>query len=418
MIDMLVLRCSFSKEFNLVRRCMDFPFFKLEDLGIPLVQFRDSDGSISSVRHSWEKIPSSFEGIAFKVFDHRFDALECFYIEVKASPAKIMQGHNVFGSSDFCDCALSLITTLCISYPVLVDKLDFMTWSLAQIDITYSSRAKTEKEAVAFINALQNVSYGQTRSRDGCNGTAYFGKKNSRLKKIKVYAKYSEVLKTINDKKKQKQKENDFVIDDDLLKFSEGLIRWEVSLFHRHFERMGISCDLTDIIQSDSFSPAFLRVYWQTGMQDLFTATKGQQMKVIDDDEVLEALRAKFSKTSSKTGLVSTTAADSAFRTYRNIRRDGWLNVKNLMAKNTFNDHVRMICQCSVSRAALQNMNGLDDGSKFLNFSEFTQVDFDAQFPDWYEPKPPTFSRDIFFKTGVFDFLTPFKKMISKILSS
>lgn len=397
MIDMLVLRCSFSKEWNSVRRCMDFPFFKLEDLGIPLVKFFDNDGDILNVRHPWESIPSSFEGIAFKVFDNRFNALESFYIEIKASPAKLMQGHNIFGSSDFCDCALTLIHVLCNKYPVLAHKLDFPTWSLAQIDITYSSRARTEKQAVAFINALSNVSYGQTKSRDGCNGTAYFGKKNSRLKKIKVYAKYSEVLQAIEKKKKQKQKENDFVFSDELLQFSKGLIRWEVSLFHRHFERMGVSCLLTDIVQSDSFSPDYLRNYWRAGIQDLLKSTQGQQMKVIDDDVVLEALRSKFSKTSPKTGLVSTAFPDSVFRTYRNIRRDGWSNVKELMARNTFSVHVMRICDCGVSRAALQNMNGVDDSSEFLDFSEFTKVDFDSQFPDWYKPEPPKYTiRDMF----------------------
>lgn len=392
MIDMLVLRCSFSKEWNSVRSCMDFPFFKLQDLGIPLIQYLDKDGDVLNVRHTWESIPSSFEGIAFKVFDNRFNGLESFYIEIKASPAKLMQGHNIFGSSDFRDCALSLIFVLCHKYPVLASKLDFTTWFLAQIDITYSSRAKTEKQAVAFINALSNVSYGQTKSRDGCNGTAYFGKKNSRLKKIKVYAKHSEVLQTIEKKKKQKPKENDFVFSDELLQFSKGLIRWEVSLFHRHFERMGLSCYLTDIFQSGSFSPDYLRCFWQTGVQDLFKLTEGHQMKVVNDDEILKVLRSKFSKTSPKTGLTSTAFADSVFRTYRNIRRDGWSNVKDLTARNTFSVHVMRLCECGLSRAALQNMNGIDDSSEFLNFSEFTQVDFDAQFPDWYKQEPPKYT--------------------------
>lgn len=393
MIDMLVLRCNFKKEANPFKLGeLQYPTFKLDELGIPLEKFFDKDGDMMNVRHPWESIPSSFEGIAFKVFDNRFNALESFYIEIKASPAKLAQGHNIFGSSDFCDCALRLIFVLCHKYPVLANKLDFTTWFLAQIDITYSSRAKTEKQAVAFINALSNVSYGQTKSRDGCNGTAYFGKKNSRLKKIKVYAKHSEVLQTIEKKKKQKPKENDFVFSPELLEFSKGLIRWEVSFFHRHFERMGLSCYLTDIFQSGSFSPDYLRCFWKTGFQDLFKSTKGHQMKVVNDDEILKALRSEFFKTSPKTGLTSTAFADSAYRTYRSICRDGWSNVKDLMAKNTFNDHVRMICKCGLARAALQNMNGIDDSSEFLNFSEFTQIDFDAQFPDWYKQEPPKYT--------------------------
>jgi II/X family phage/plasmid replication protein len=388
---------------------MDFPVFKLQDLDIPLevsLSCFDGEYTTDNIRHPWERIPSSHEGMAFKVFDHRFDALECFYIEIKASPAKLMQGHNVFGSVDFCDCALRLIVLLSAAYPALVEKLDFSSWFLAQIDITYSSRAKSEKESKAFINALGNVSSGQTKSRSGYDGTAYFGRKNSRLKKIKVYAKHSEVLQTIEKKKKQKAKKDDFVFSEPILDFSEGLIRWEVSLYHRYFERLGISCYLSDIIQNNTFSSENLQNFWGLGTADLFKALKGQEMKVIDDNAVLVELRSKFLRTSKKTGKTSTTFADSVFRTYINLRRDGWENVKNLMAGSTFKDHVRTLCQCGLSRAALQNMNGLDDGSKMVSFAEFTNVDFDAQHPDWHEPEPPKYTREMFLnEKGDFDFL-------------
>lgn len=409
MIDKFVFRCNFAKVWNPSRNRMDFPVFKLHDLDIPLeVSLSCSDGEYitNNIRHPWEHIPSSHEGMAFKVFDHRFDALECFYIEIKASPAKLMQGHNVFGSVDFCDCALRLIVLLSSAYPALVEKLDFSSWFLAQIDITYSSRAKSEKESKIFINALQNVSSGQTKSRTGYDGTAYFGQKNSRLKKIKVYAKHSEVLQTIEKKKKLKAKKDEFVFSEPLLDFSEGLIRWEVSLYHRYFERMGISCYLSDIIKNDTFSPENLRHFWGLGTADLFKALKGQEMKVIDDNAVLVELRSKFSRTSEKTGKTSTTFADSVFRTYINLRRDGWQNVKNLMAHNTFQVHVRTLFECGISRAALQNMNGLDDSSKMVSFAEFTKVDFDNQYPDWYEPESPKYTREMFLnEKGDFDFL-------------
>jgi II/X family phage/plasmid replication protein len=50
-----------------------------------------------------------------------------------------------------------------------------------------------------------------------------------------------------------------------------------------------------------------------------------------------------------------------------------------------------MICECGVSRAALQNMNGLDNGAKIIPFVRFIEVDFGAQFPDWYVPPPPKY---------------------------
>jgi II/X family phage/plasmid replication protein len=327
-----------------------------------------------------------------------------------------MQGHNIFGSVDFCDCALRLIVLLCSKYPVLASKLDFSSWSLVQIDVTYASRAKNDKEAKRFINALGKVSSGQIKSSTtDYDGTAYFGKKNSRLKKVKVYAKHPEVLAII---KKNEKKKDVFEYSEQLLEFSKGMIRWELSLYHRYFKRAGIPCELSEIIEQNCFfSPQMLRGFWRNGLSQLFKALEGQEMKVVDNNAVLDALRAQFSKTSPKTGKVSTTLADSVFRTYLSVRRDGWDATKSLMDIRNFNRHVKHLCECGLSRAALQNMNGLDDGSKIVSFAEFMQVDFDVQHPDWYVPEPPKYTREMFLNDeGKFDFAEGLKNLIGSQL--
>jgi II/X family phage/plasmid replication protein len=270
-----------------------------------------------------------------------------------------------------------------------VPYLDFDSWSLRQIDITFSSRAKDDREARAFINALQNVSYGQAKCRTGYDGTSYFGKKNSRLKKIKVYLKPAEVRETIRKNLSQPDGEllNE-VYTPQLLGFTAGLIRWEVSLYHRYFERLGLSCRLDDIFLNRTFAPNHLCTFWQIATLDLFTALKGQTMKIIDNSEIQDALRAQFSKT-GKRGKVSTVLADSAFRTYRDIRRDGYVITRDSMSRTTFHYHVKMLTECGLSRAALQNMHGLNDGADIIPFVRFIGVDFAAQHPDWYtHPEP------------------------------
>jgi II/X family phage/plasmid replication protein len=389
MIDMLVLRCDFLKT-SMLDGGVTWDSFQLAELCVPLEQSIDADGEVSNTRHPWESIPSSYESMAFKIFDHRYDALDSFYIELKASPAKLMQGHNVYGSSCLYDCSMHLLELLCMIYPQLAERLDHNTWTLSQIDVTYSSRAANDREARLFINSLQNVAYGQTKSRTGYDGTAYFGKKNSRLKKIKVYLKSAEVNETI--KRNEKRKDGDIyneVFTQDLLDYSQGLIRWEVSLYHRYFERLGISLNLKDLFKSNSFSSSNLQAYWEAATHDLFTALKGQHMKLINDDEIQTALRAEFTKTSDKTGKTSTALADSAYRTYRDIRHDGWVITSGLMTRTTFFYHVKMLTQCGLSRAALQNMNGLDDGAQIIPFVCFIQVDFGCQFPDNYQHPAP-----------------------------
>ncbi len=388
MIDKLVLRCDFLRVRGFLGEHR-WPDFQLAALGIPLEQSIDAEGQVYNTRHPWESIPSSYEGMAFKVFDHRYDPLDKFYIEIKASPAKLMQGHNVYGSSDFYDCCMHLMELLCMTYPGLADCLDHESWALAQIDITYSSRAKDSQEARAFINALGNVSFGQTKSRTGYDGTAYFGKKNSRLKKIKVYSKGPEVAETVksNSRKADGELLNE-VYTPELLAFADGLVRWEVSLYHRYFERLGIPTLLKQIFFTRALSPQQLMNYWLLATSDLFNALKGQTMKVINDDDIKDQLRARFSKT-GKTGKVSTAAPDAAFRTYRDIRRDGWLIARGSMVTRTFDRHIKMLTECGLSRAALQNMNGLDDGSQIIPFVRFIQVDFAAQFPEGYEEPAP-----------------------------
>lgn len=98
MIDKLVLQCEFLKVGYPAR----YPGFYLAELGVPLEQSINRDGQVFKTRHPWESIPSSYESMAFKIFDNRYDGLDKFYIEIQASPAKLMQGHNKAAVSAVC----------------------------------------------------------------------------------------------------------------------------------------------------------------------------------------------------------------------------------------------------------------------------------------------------------------------------
>ncbi len=371
MIDKLTLRCSF-KRFEL-EKSLRFGL-SLKHLGIPLEQSLNRDGEVINTRHSWESIPSNFSGMAFKVFDFRDTKLDDFYIEIKASPAKLMYGQNIYGSSDFVECAFFMIDFLYKSYPELAKHLVFESWTLENIDATYFSRADSNTEAMQFINALSNVSHGQTKSRTGYNGTAYFGQKNSRLKKIKVYAKHPETLEIL-----KKNPDIEAVIDEQLLEFAVGMIRWEVTLHRRYMERKGLSCKLSDLIENNSLSKENLIKLWSDATKGLFKSLEGKEMKIANNNEVKELLRVKFSKT-GKTGKVSYSAADSAFMTYEFLKIKGWLGTKESLSKPTFYRHISMLTEAGLSRAYLQNLNGMDK-SNVIPFIRFIGVDFGAQLP-------------------------------------
>ena len=301
MIDMLVLRCpirktssySFDSGFPVLVQHDDF--IKLSDLKIPLEASICPDGEQIGLVHKWESIPSSYSNLAFKVFDFRGSSkvdMQDFFIEIKASPAKIMQGHNLFGSDDLWDCAQALIHLFIETYPVAFEYLDSRYWSVEQVDITYHSWCKSEREAVQFVNALQNVSNGQTRgatSRSGTvySGTAYFGKKNSRIKKIKVYVKLLEVLNNLTKAEKSGDKKNiKRFYPQSLLDWAVGMVRWESSIKTRWLERRGHSSNLFELCKTFN-----AQEFWKESTLDIFKALKGKEMRLIKDENVEKDLK-------------------------------------------------------------------------------------------------------------------------------
>ncbi|ETT12264.1 phage/plasmid replication protein, gene II/X family, partial [Vibrio parahaemolyticus 50] len=50
---------------------------------------------VADLRHAFESLPTHFTGMAFKIYQGTRLRSPC--IELKASPAKILQGHNVYG---------------------------------------------------------------------------------------------------------------------------------------------------------------------------------------------------------------------------------------------------------------------------------------------------------------------------------
>lgn len=384
---MLVLRCPFRRNEQF---CFEsgFPVFnkieeniKLSDLKIPLEASIDVDGEQTSLAHKWESIPSSFSQMAFKVFDFRGSTnndIQDFYIEIKASPAKLMQGHNLYGSDDLSECSEHMVFLLIDTYPDLAEFLDQRYWSVEQVDITYHSWCKTENEALQLVTALQNVSNGQTRGRTGFSGTAYFGKKNSRIKKIKVYVKLLEVMNYLDKAKRLGDKKNiSRFYPEKLLNWTKGMVRWESSIKTRWFQRRHISNNLFDLCKVFDAEK-----YWKESTLDIFKALEGKEMRIIKDENIEKLLREKY-PTITRHGTITYTKATGAYRVYRAIKSEGWIEAKRTIPNGTFTRAVEMLHGCGLSRALLQNLQG--DGMKceVIPFIRYVEINFHEQIPDY-----------------------------------
>ena len=108
---------------------------------------RTSDGrvTVEDLYHPYESIPSWASGMAVKSFTRPMNSWP--YVELKASPAKLLQGHNVYGTEDYKKCVYEMLGLLAISLPKLNAMLDVQTAHISSIDVTYSVRAASQQIA-------------------------------------------------------------------------------------------------------------------------------------------------------------------------------------------------------------------------------------------------------------------------------
>ncbi|MAL93453.1 MAG: replication initiation protein [Pseudomonas sp.] len=381
----------------------------LEALGVPLRAtsvLADGKGGyqVEDISHAWESLSTGFTPLAFKVFHQSLGKRVQPGVELKASPAKLLQGHNVFGPTSIRKGGEVMLKWLAGSYPKLWALLDWQAAEVYGIDCTYPARLPDERTARQLIQALRGVSNGQTRNRgDDYETTAYWGSKETRLRKLKAYLKGPEFRRQLDEANKAARAYGgaNFVPSQAfaahrllavlqnpaLQEWAENLLRLEATVMHRWLERRNIPtnlwalCDYQERLEEQG--SCFIQWCWEQVTKELFAAFEGISMRVINDEKVLAALKARWTKF-GKNGNANETVALNLFRTYRSIKDYGWQETMDSMSRRTFYDHVGKICECGLSKAALQKLKMDDQKNNVVPILRFLQVDFSAQRPGWY----------------------------------
>lgn len=381
----------------------------LEELGVPLRAtsvLADGKGGyeVEDISHAWESLSTGFTPLAFKVFHQSLGKRIQPGVELKASPAKLLQGHNVFGPTSIRKGGEVMLKWLAGSYPKLWALLDWQAAEVYGIDCTYSARLPDERTALQLIQALRGVSNGQTRNRgDDYETTAYWGSKETRLRKLKAYLKGPEFRRQLDEAIKAARAYGgaNFVPSQAfaahrllavlqnpaLQEWAENLLRLEATVMHRWLERRNIPtnlwalCDYQERLEEQG--SCFIQWCWEHVTKELFAAFEGISMRVINDEKVLAALKARWTKF-GKNGKANETVALNLFRTYRSIKDYGWQETMDSMSRATFYRHVDQICECGLSKAALQKLKMDDQKNNVVPILRFLQVDFSAQRPGWY----------------------------------
>lgn len=405
MLDHICINAPFESSFFSVDSEGRYFFVDvdLHSIEIPLASrsvHKNDDGSISAAAlfHPYESVPTHYTGMAMKVF---FDTSYEPYVQIKASPAKLLQGHNVFGSDNIEQGAMEMIGFLHEAYPVLARMLDWPRAWVSHIDVTYSARLKDQSTAKKVLDFLSNVSNGQTRlSNKRFDSSVYWGGQTSRLVNHKCYMKHDEFIAQFEEYKmlakkndKSAQRVVDVMSNQDLINWTVGLLRFESRLKKRWLERNGIPTNLFDLIKFQRSNPNLLQTFWNKATHSIFEALRGQTMKLTDDTSVLEAIE-RSEVVMTKSGKVSQTKVRNLFAMFCLIREKGFDEIKNNYGKSQFYNLISQLCECGFSKAYLQNLHD-EKASNIIPFVKLVEIDFNQQLPDWYEEPVSQFNYQI-----------------------
>lgn len=403
MLDMLVLRIPMRPEF--VDKRGDIMTIKgdVADYGLLSATRHITRCPITrevthgELYHPYESLPSSYSSLAIKFYDTC--RLTPPYMELKASPAKLLQGHNVYGGESIFNGACEMFSIIEDVYPWFFHEcLDLSKTDVRQIDTTFSASLPSQNMITPAIRFLSSVSNGQrkndTKKRDFIN-TAYFGGATSRLVRSKIYGKGNEVKHTIDKLQKKASKgcrssrEALKIYTPDLIAFSSCLLRFEHSVMARKLERQGLPTNLWRLIEYQNRHPKILQNLWLEGFAPILKALEGEVMN-ISDKEIENLCRSKlFSYT--KNGNVSYTKANNAFNFFQLLKMNGYEEIKKRYNPSQFNKLVKSLVDIGIAKAHLQN---LGTHARVLPMIDIVKIDFAKQAPADYVPPDSLFHAD------------------------
>ncbi|MGR5239165.1 phage/plasmid replication protein, II/X family [Vibrio alfacsensis] len=358
---------------------------------------------VADLRHPFESLATHFTGMAFKIYQGTKLRSPC--IELKASPAKILQGHNVYGPTSIEVGAIEMLMAFYNNYPDVYEMLDVSLSTLDAIDATYSARINTELQAKQVIQQLKNVSNKQMRTsvRNEHETTVYFNK-NSRHCDRKAYLKGLEFNRQLRDLRSQQAKGDrsydrviDVMSDPKLINYARNLIRFEAGAHRRYLDVMGIPKNLFDAIsyqkEYESKGANLIADIWTKAFTPLLEALEGQHMNIFNDEEVHEKLKEAYFRYTPK-GNISYAKADKLFRFYRSLVSDGYYAVyQSFTSRATFSRQINDLIAVGFSKAQLQNLQG-NGNDNVIPLLQVIDINFSQQRPaDYVEPTAGYISR-------------------------
>ena len=316
---------------------------------------------------------------------------------MKASPAKLLQGHNVFGSTNIETCAFAMLQPLIYSLPQLYEMLDIENVMVDWIDTTYSAHIVSETVQKQVIAFMQNVRAGQTRKTQynrEYETTAEWNS-GSEHRTLKVYLKGAEVQKRLSELqaelRKAPNKQNiinqiNVLSNPELIEFSKKCVRFEARLKQRYLDKKQIPRNLFELIKYqrnyEKDGKNLIKDLWQDAFRDIISAIGEANMNVYNRDNIQKLLKKHYYSVTPK-GNISYAKADRLFSFYKNLLNYGYVETQTEMDRKTFWRHEKDLLAVGLTKAQLQNLKA-HEHHNIIPLMKLVEIDFSCQRPDWY----------------------------------
>lgn len=353
------------------------------------VEINTDSTTVHRLNHPFESIPSSNSSLAFKL---RTGGPNYFaHIELNASPAKLLQGHNVFGSDCPELCIMALIDAFNHQFPQIGDLVDYDKAEIAQIDCTYSATVLNRFIATQILQILGNVSTGRIKASNSYDSSATWNLGSKRCSRL-VYLKEEEVKKAIDKlTKKAKGVVPEYITrqlqalqSDDVQSFIHNTLRFEAKIRKLWLKDHAIPTRIIDFIKLSRTRTNLIQEMWEQAFNPLFKTFEGHNVDINNNELVHKELRAKF--VSVKNGKPTFTKANNLYRFFINIKNEGLAAVKASTSERAFYRNMAELTKV-VPRSAVANLTG--NSTNIIPLVRMINVDFAKQVPDsWQEPEP------------------------------
>lgn len=363
----------------------------IRDYGVPAATrhvSKDDDGKTitGELYHPYESIASDFTDMAMKFYTQTTNTPP--YVEIKGSPLKLLQGHNVYGFSCLELGTKHMIGMLLEAFPKLAPILDLRNTELSCLDTTQLIRLPHQNMVQPVLDYMANLSSGHRKAREVKYQNYISWGNDGASVRPKAYGKFEEVKSQLDKIQKLAdrgcQRSASLVIAmNNALPFANAVVRNEARISKTYLSKNGYPTNIWDLIEYQKQHPDLLLHLWHVAFDPIFDTMKGKYMNFANDGEILDLLRSKL-VTYTKTGKPSYTKANNAFKFYSLMRQVGWQATKDLYRENTFYAALQHLLDCDISKSHLQNLYKNPNG-KVIPFVRLLELKMCDQLPPDYQ---------------------------------